>query len=87
MAEWCEAGACPICLIAQRGTDKAKLDKLSEQADILYRDVNDMMNALRLVASADTPIDTVRDIAKRALAELRHRGVGDGADASPGKAE
>jgi hypothetical protein len=54
-----------------------QFDELVAQAKVLAEDVNDLMNALRLVASLDTPLDKVRDIAHRALNVLAARGVGD----------
>lgn len=47
------------------------------QASVLYRDVNDMMNTLRCVASAEYTREEVREQAVRSLDRLKKNGVGD----------
>lgn len=50
---------------------------LSRQAMVLMKDVDDMMNTLRNVASLEYTRDEVREQAKAALERLKVRGVGD----------
>jgi len=47
----------------------------AEQSKALYIDVDDMMGALRCVASAEYSRDEVRDLAQRSLERLR-QGLG-----------
>jgi hypothetical protein len=54
-------------------------EPISKQAKVLLVDVDDMMVALRDVASIEYTRDEVRDQAKRVLDRLRARGIGDDA--------
>ncbi len=51
-------------------------EPISKQAKVLLVDVDDLMGALRDVASIEYTRDEVRDQAKRALDRLKVRGVG-----------
>ena len=48
-----------------------------EQAAVLLRDVNDLMGALRIIASCTQSQDADRQLAHEALVRLEKRGIGD----------